>query len=273
MSSTGSGYDYSCSTFSPDGKIFQVEYALKAVENSGTAIGLKCLDGVVVAVGKPQGSKMLVPGSNRSVFGIDAHAGIAITGYGADGRQIVNRAREEAKSYKETFGHSIIPSVLTNRLALYMHYFTIYGSLRPFGATALLAAYDNDMQSAELYMVEPSGAACRYLGCAAGKGANAAKTELEKVLNKYGSLGITCLQAVTELARILQVIRDETREKPLELEMGWVCEASNWQYSLVSKDLVKDADTAALAAVAGQTIQPVPDVTGAVEEKSMDVAI
>ena len=57
----------------------------------------------------------------------------------------------------------------------------------------------------------------------------------------------------------LQVIRDETREKPLELEMGWVCEASNWQYSLVAKDLVKDADTAALAAVAGQTIQPVPD--------------
>jgi len=102
----------------------------------------------------------------------------------------------------------------------------------------------------------------------------------------------------------LQVIRDETREKPLELEMGWVCEASNWQYSLVSKDLVKAADIAALAAVAGQTIQPVPDgieatfmrlafnyeieafsalqnciniiylsVAGAVEEKSMDVAI
>jgi 20S proteasome subunit alpha 7 len=52
MSSTGAGYDYSCGQFSPDGRIFQVEYAQKAVENSGTAIGIKCRDGVVVAVEK-----------------------------------------------------------------------------------------------------------------------------------------------------------------------------------------------------------------------------
>jgi len=97
MSSTGAGYDYSCGTYSPDGKIFQVDYAQKAVENSGTAVGLKCRDGVVVAVGKSQVSKMLVAGSNRRTFGVDAHVGIAVTGFAADGRQIVNRAREEAK--------------------------------------------------------------------------------------------------------------------------------------------------------------------------------
>lgn len=65
---------------------------------------------------------------------------------------------------QDSYGHNIIPSILTNRLALYMHYFTIYGSLRPFGASALLAAYDEDIKAAELYMIEPSGAACRYLG-------------------------------------------------------------------------------------------------------------
>jgi len=52
MSSTGAGYDYSCGTFSPDGRIYQVEYAQKAVESSGTAIGLKCKDGIVLAVEK-----------------------------------------------------------------------------------------------------------------------------------------------------------------------------------------------------------------------------
>eukprot|EP01036_Dinobryon_divergens_P029811 gene29811-38965_t len=271
MSSTGSGYDYSCGTFSPDGRIFQVEYAIKAVENSGTAVGIKCNDGVVIAVGKPQGSKMLVAGSNRRVFGVDVHAGIAITGYAADGRQIVNRAREEADNYKDSYGHNIIPSILTNRLALYMHYFTIYGSLRPFGASALLAAYDEDIKAAELYMIEPSGAACRYLGCAAGKGANNAKTELEKLLTKHAVEGISCNQAVFELAKILQLIRDESREKPLELEMGWISAATNFKHVLVPKDLVLEADKAALAAVAGQTVPT--EVLGAAEEKVMDVVV
>lgn len=146
---------------------------------------------------------MLVEGSNRSVFGIDAHAGMAVTGYAADGRQIVNRAREEAQSYRDTYGHRIIPSILNNRLSLYMHYFTIYGSLRPFGATAILAAYDEDTKTPELYMMDPSGGAFRFHGCSAGKGTNAANTELEKILNRHGSDGITCKQAVMELGKML----------------------------------------------------------------------
>lgn len=277
MSSTGSGYDYSCGTFSPDGRIFQIEYANKAVENSGTAIGLKCSDGVVIAVGKSQISKMLVPGSNRRVFGVDAHVGIAVTGYAADGRQIVNRAREEAKSYKETYGHAIIPSILNNRLSGFMHYFTIYGSLRPFGATALVAAYDNDLKVPELYMVEPSGTAFKYFGCAAGKGQNAAQTELEKIQGKHGNSGITCRQAVEELAKILQVIRDQSKEKPLEVEMGWLCEENNWNYSLVPATLVAAADAKAKADLEGaeQDKLATAAASSATEEKSavMDVVI
>lgn len=145
---------------------------------------------------------MLVPGSNRRVFPIDSHAGIVVAGYAADGRQIVNRARDEAESYRNTYGHRILPTILADRLSLYVHYFTIYGSLRPFGSTSIIAAYDEDLQSPELYMVEPSGTAFRFFGCSAGKGANAAKTELEKLLNKYGAAGVTTKQAVKDLARM-----------------------------------------------------------------------
>jgi 20S proteasome subunit alpha 7 len=147
---------------------------------------------------------MLVAGSNRRSYGIDSNVGIVVTGYLADGRQIVNRAREEAQNYKDTYGHNVIPSILANRLGLYVHYFTLHGSLRPFGAVGLLAAYDNDTKSHELYMVEPSGACFRYYGCAAGKGAQAAKTEVEKILYKAGSDGvqISCREAVKELARM-----------------------------------------------------------------------
>lgn len=267
--SSGAGYDYSCGTFSPDGRIFQVEYALKAVENSGTAVGLKCKDGIVIAVGKAQASKMLVPGSNRRIFGVDAHVGIAVTGYAADGRQIVNRAREEAKSYRDTYGHRIVPSILNNRLSLYVHYFTIYGSLRPFGASVLLATYDEDTKTPELYMVEPTGAGYRYHGCAAGRGTNAAKTELEKVLNKYAADGITCRQAVQELANILHVIRDQSKEKPLEIEMGWLCAESDYKHSLVPAELVQAADVQAKANVEGTTATAAP-AAGA-ESKAMEV--
>ena len=165
-------------------------------------------------------SKMLVTGSNRRGFGVDAHLGMVITGVSADGRQLVNRAREEAKSYQDLYGHKIVPSVLANRLGLYMHYFTLYGALRPFGSTALIAAYDEDLKAPELYMVEPSGVAFRYFGCAAGniydvirivpillyplkgKGANAAKTELEKLISRSGQDGISSSEAVKELAKM-----------------------------------------------------------------------
>lgn len=149
---------------------------------------------------------MLVAGSNRRIFGVDAHAGMAITGFTADGRQLVHRAREEAHSYEETYGIKIVPSVLASRVASYVHYFTTHGSLRPFGSAALLASYDYDTKKPELYLIDPSGLGYKYFGCAAGKGAQAAKTELEKIINKFGDTGITSRQAVTELANMYCLI-------------------------------------------------------------------
>jgi 20S proteasome subunit alpha 7 len=149
-------------------------------------------------------SKMLVAGSNRRVFGIDANSGMVITGFVADGRQIVNRARDEARNYRDTYGHPIVPSILANRLALYVHYFTTHGALRPFGTSSLVAAYDQDLKTHSLYMIEPSGNCFKYFGCAAGKGAQAAKTEIEKLLYNTGGneREMTCREAVNELARM-----------------------------------------------------------------------
>ena len=148
---------------------------------------------------------MLVSGSNRRVFGIDSHAGIVVTGLNADGRQLVIRARDEAKSYSESYGSKIVPTVLANRLSLYVHYYTLHSSLRPFGSVALIAAYDEDLKVPELHMIEPSGISYRYFGCAAGKGAQAAKTEIEKIMNKHSNATetpLTCRDAVKELAKM-----------------------------------------------------------------------
>ena len=94
-----------------------------------------------------------------------------------------------------------------------------------------MAAYDEDVKTAELYMVEPSGLCLRYYACAAGKGGQAARTELEKILSKRNEGGITCNEAIGEMARILHTIRDPTKDKPFELEMGWLTEANGYKWA------------------------------------------
>lgn len=254
MASSGSGYDLSASTFSPDGRIFQVEYASKAVENAGTVIGIKTSDnGVVLGVSKPLLHKMVVAstGSYKRIHNIDTRAGMASTGFLPDARVLVSRAIDEAKDWKEMYGDCIPPKVLADRLGSYVHYFTLHGALRPFGAACVLGAYNQDSQTCSLYMVEPNGAAFSYYGVATGKGKQAAKTELEKLsLHKSqpepgsGSGGCTTDEAVKHIAKILTLLHQENKDnegKKLELELSWICEASGWKHVGVPKNVISAA--------------------------------
>ncbi|KAG2689868.1 hypothetical protein I3760_09G160400 [Carya illinoinensis] len=174
MSSIGTGYDLSVTTFSPDGRVFQIEYAAKAVDNSGTVIGIKCKDGIVLGVEKLITSKMMLPGSNRRIHSVHRHSGMAVAGLAADGRQIVARAKSEATNYESVYGEPIPVKELADRVASYVHLCTLYWWLRPFGCGVILGGYDRD--GPQLYMVEPSGVSYRYFGAAIGKGRQAAKT-------------------------------------------------------------------------------------------------
>lgn len=118
MSSIGTGYDLSASTYSPDGRIFQVEYAGKAVDNSGTTVGLKCKDGVVLATEKLVTSKLLMP-SNRRIQSAASHVGIAFSGLLADGRHFVNRAKEESRNYQDIYRTPINAQMLADRMGQY----------------------------------------------------------------------------------------------------------------------------------------------------------
>ncbi|KAL7503728.1 hypothetical protein ACHAXN_002037 [Cyclotella atomus] len=245
MASSGSGYDLSSSTFSPDGRIFQIEYASKAVENAGTALGLRCRDGIVLCVEKPLIHKMLVSETTgRRIHTVDSHSGVAITGFVSDGRQIVGRARDEAANYLETYGTTIPPEVLTSRISSYVHYFTLHGALRPFGASTLVAAYDPGTKEHSLHMVEPSGVSYEYYGCSAGRGRQSARTEMEKLaINPKQGEGelIDVQEAVKQLAKIIYTLYDQSKDKPFELEMSWLCEGSGWRHEGVPKDVIASA--------------------------------
>jgi 20S proteasome subunit alpha 7 len=245
MASSGSGYDLSAATFSPDGRIFQVEYAGKAVENAGTVLGIHSKDGIVLGVAKPLYHKMIVPttGSYKRIHTVDVHAGVATTGFLPDARVLVGRAQEEAMDWQEHYGTKIPPHVLSERLGHYVHYFTLHGALRPFGAACVMGGYDMDTKQCGLFMVEPNGAWYQYYGVATGKGKQIAKTELEK-LNLHKEPKIDIHEAVKNVAKILILLHKENKEsggKPMELELSWICEESKWRHVPIPKDIVTAA--------------------------------
>uniref|UniRef100_A0A8C5WDE6 Proteasome subunit alpha type n=1 Tax=Leptobrachium leishanense TaxID=445787 RepID=A0A8C5WDE6_9ANUR len=162
-------YDLSASTFSPDGRVFQVEYAAKAVENSSTAISVRCKDGVVFGVEKLVLSKLYEEGSNKRIFNVDRHVGMAVAGLLAD-----------ASNFRSNYGYDIPLKHLSDRVAMYVHAYTLYSAVRPFGCSFMLGSY-NETDGAQLYMVDPSGVSYGYWGCSIGKAKQAAKTEIEKL--------------------------------------------------------------------------------------------
>lgn len=239
MASSGSGYDLSSSTFSPDGRIFQVEYATKAVEHAGTAIGILCTDGVVLGVQKPLLHKLLVSTFSQRIYTVSGNCGVGMTGFVPDGRQVVTRGMEEAASFVDQYGAAIPPSILADRMASYVHYFTLHGALRPFGASVLIAGYDEETSKPSLHMVEPNGVAYGYHACAAGKGRQPAKTELEKL--ELHKAPITCDEAVKQVCRIIHMLWDESKDKPFELEVSWLSEKTGWKHQGVPKDVLAAA--------------------------------
>jgi 20S proteasome subunit alpha 7 len=243
MSATGSGYDYSPTTFSPDGRVFQVEYAVKAVEQSGTVLGVRCVDGVVLGVEKTIISKMLVAGSNRRLFTVNPNTGMATAGMPPDARQLVNFARAESASYKGFFGHDISGKILAERTAGHVHTHTLYWYLRPYGAQVMIANFD-DESGPQLHMIEPAGTVYKYFACSVGKGKQGAKTELEKL--KFDT--ITCREAVDKIAEIIYKLHDDVKDKDFELELSWVCNESNRKHVMVPADLKAEAIKKAVAA-------------------------
>jgi len=243
MAGTGSGYDLSVTTFSPDGRVFQVGYAEKAVDVSGNALAFCCKDGVVMASEKWMLNKMLVPGTNRRTAAIDKHAGMVMAGFTTDARQILDRARGEAQSYKNNYGEKIPPFMLAERLGLFVHQYTLYWSVRPFGASVLIGTYSKGSKP-ELHCVEPSGLVYKYYGKSLGKGKQLANTEIEKL----DLQNLTCKDALFHIAKIMHKVHDE-KDKDFELEVSWITDDSNYEFQIVPRQLVEKAEEEAKKAI------------------------
>uniref|UniRef100_A0A0N4ZR24 Proteasome subunit alpha type n=1 Tax=Parastrongyloides trichosuri TaxID=131310 RepID=A0A0N4ZR24_PARTI len=236
MSSIGTGYDLAASTFSPDGRIFQLEYAQKALDNSCNVIALTCKDGVVLACDKTVVSRLYVKNCDPRIINVSDQVGTAIVGVYPDGRSLTDYAVQETLKHFNDNNTSIKCDKLSKQIAEYMHIFTL-GIHRPFGAGLFFAEW-SEKDGSTLYFVDPTGLRYKYFAWAAGKHKQSAKTEMEKL--KLETLPVH--EAVKEAARILLTLREEGRDKNSRLEMGWTGRHTGGKFESVPEKVVQEAE-------------------------------
>jgi len=174
------GYDRAITVFSPDGRLFQVEYAREAVRRGTTAVGIKAVDGVAVLVDKRITSRLMEPESIEKIFQVDAHIGAATSGLVADARVLIDRARVEAQINRLVYDESIGVEVLAKRICDFKQTYTQYGGVRPFGTALLIVGVDDDRF--RLFETDPSGALLEYKVTGIGAGRS---TVMELFEEKY----------------------------------------------------------------------------------------
>lgn len=161
------GYDRAITVFSPDGRLFQVEYAREAVKRGTTAMGIKGKNNVVLMVDKRISTELLEPRSIEKIFHLDDHVGAATSGLVADARQLIDKARLEGQVNQMSYGEKIDVRTLTRKICDHLQQYTQYGGVRPFG-TALLVAGVNDGVPT-LFETDPSGAMMEYKATSIGE--------------------------------------------------------------------------------------------------------
>ena len=198
MQPSGRGYDHSITMFSPDGRLFQVEYARESVKRGTTTAGLKYRDGIILICDKRIASRLILPESIEKMFKIDDHIGFATSGLVADARQLVDRARVECQVNRITYASPIPVDTLAKKICDFKQSFTQYGGARPYGTALLIGGVaDGEIH---LFETDPSGAYQSYHAGAIGSGRSSVVEFFEEnwkagmTLNAGVKLGLEALR-------------------------------------------------------------------------------
>ena len=171
------GYDMTPTMYSPDGRIYQVEYAIETVKRGTLAIGISSKQGVIMAVEeKPR--TLQTSNVTQKIFQVDYHIGVAAAGYIPDARVQVDGARFFSQGNRMTYDESVEVATVAKHLADQAHQFTQYGGVRPNGVSMIIAGIDQKGES--IYVTDPSGTYIQFSAIAIGEGSDDVNAFLEK---------------------------------------------------------------------------------------------
>jgi len=229
MESLDSHYDYDSTIFSPDGRLFQVEYARETIKKGSTTLGLKFKDGVILITYKNFSSNLIEISSTNKIAQIDDNIICTYVGLSADARHLLSYSREIAAIHKIWFGEQISVKDLVEEICKYKHLFTTYNGLRPFGVVMLIAGID--LKGIHLFGTDPSGAFFEHKAICEGEKNNI----IIKYFDKYYKENLTKEKAINFA---VDSFKKSIRKKidADSLEIGSI-ERNKMYYKLSKKDI------------------------------------
>lgn len=197
-------YDRALTVFSPDGHLFQVEYALEAVNKGTCAVGVKGKDVVVLGVEKKSVLQLQDPRTIRKTAMLDDHVCLAFAGLTADARILIDKARIECQSHRLTVEDPVTIDYITRHVAGIQQRYTQSGGVRPFGISTLIIGFDQSESIPRLYQTEPSGMYNAWKACAIGRSSKTVREFLEKNHEDNLTKDQTIKLAIKSLLEVVQ---------------------------------------------------------------------
>ncbi len=208
------GYDMTPTMYSPDGRIYQVEYAIETVKRGTLAIGIKCKDGVIIAV-EENPRALQVADITQKIFQVDQHIGVAAAGYIPDARVQVDNARFFSQSTKMTYDEPAEVETVAKHLADQCHQFTQYSGVRPYGVALIIAGVDQ--KGGSVYVTDPSGTYMSYAAIAIGAGSDEVTDFFEKNYKTEISL-----EEGAALATAAINLKSDKKDGVKHVKMSWI---------------------------------------------------
>ena len=171
------GYDKSMTMFSPDGRLYQVEYAMETVRRGSLALGIKTNQGTILAVDEKI-NKLQTSGLTQKIFQVDNHIGVAAAGYIPDARILVDHARMVSQSNRLVYDQPVDVETLARKIADLLQQFTQFGGVRPFGVSLIFCGVDRT--GSHVWKTDPSGNYVAFNAIAIGSGSEKVIELLEK---------------------------------------------------------------------------------------------
>ena len=196
------GYDRAITVFSPDGRLYQVEYAIETVRRGSIAVGIKAADGIVLAV-EEKTRKLQIVEEAQKLFKIDDHMGLAAAGYIPDARSQADNARFFAQSNHLIYDEKVEVETVAKHLADQSQQFTQFAGVRPFGVALILGGVNGD--GPHLFVTDPSGTYLEYDAIAIGRDSDRATPFLERQYKSGLSMADASTLAVAAIREASQV--------------------------------------------------------------------